>query len=60
MSRADLYTQIRLLEDLYFGCPDTAAWDKDQEDYIHALEESRQKKRWLKNVNRPYKGRWYQ
>ena len=59
MSRADLYTQIKLLEALYFGCPDAAAWDKDKEDYIHAWEESRQKKRWLGELNKPIKGGWY-
>ena len=57
--RADLYTQIQLLEALYFGCPDAAAWDRNTEDYIHALEESRAKKRWLREANKPYKGRWH-
>ena len=59
MTRSDQYTQIELLKALYFGCPDAAAWDKNEADYVHALEEMRAKEHWLREVNKPYKGRWH-
>ena len=58
MNRADLYTQIKLLKDLYFGCPDAKEWDPREADYVHALDEMRAKQRWLRNVNRVKKEVW--
>jgi hypothetical protein len=58
MNRADLYTQIKLLKDLYFGCPDAKEWDRNEADYVHALDEMRAKQRWLRNVNRVKKEAW--
>ena len=54
----DLYTQIKLLKDLYFGCPDAKEWDRNEADYVHALDEMKAKQRWLRNVNRVKKEAW--
>ena len=58
MNRADLYTQIKLLKDLYLGCPDAKEWDLNEADYVHSLDEMKTKQRWLRNVNRVKKEAW--
>lgn len=52
MARWELYQQVDLLKALYYSCRDAAEWDRAQDDYIAALEESRAKMRWLRDVNR--------
>lgn len=55
MARWELYQQVDLLKALYYSCRDAAEWDRAQDDYIAALEESRAKMRWLRDVNRAKK-----
>lgn len=57
MHRYDYYQQIRLLKALYYSCMTADQWDKDSETYIAALDEARSKQRWLREINRPYRGR---
>ena len=58
MARWELYQQVDLLKALYYSCRDAAEWDRAQDDYIAALEESRAKMRWLRDVNRVKKEAW--
>lgn len=60
MARWELYQQVDLLKALYYSCRDAAEWDRAQDDYIAALEESRAKMRWLRDVNRAKKEAWEQ
>ena len=60
MARWELYQQVDLLKALYYSCRDAAEWDRAQDDYIAALEESRAKMRWLRDVNRVKKEAWEQ
>ena len=57
MRRWELYQQVALLKGLYYSCRDAAEWDRAKEDYIAALDEARSKQRWLREINRPYRGR---
>jgi hypothetical protein len=58
MARWELYQQVYLLKALYYSCRDAAEWDRAQDDYIAALEESRAKMRWLRDANRVKKEAW--
>lgn len=60
MARWELYQQVDLLKALYYSCRDAAEWDRVKDDYIAALEESRAKMRWLRDVNRVKKEAWEQ
>ena len=60
MARWELYQQVDLLKALYYSCRDAAEWDRAQDDYIAALDESRAKMRWLRDVNRVKKEAWEQ
>lgn len=58
MERWELYQQVALLKELYYGCPDAAEWDRAKDDYIAALDECRAKTQLLKTLNTPYKRRF--
>lgn len=60
MNRWELYQQVALLKGLYYSCRDAAEWDRAKDDYIAALDEARSKQRWLREINRPYRGGWHQ
>ena len=60
MNRWELYQQVALLKGLYYSCRDAAEWDRAKDDYIAALYEALSKQRWLREINRPYRGGWHQ
>lgn len=58
MERWKLYQQMALLMALIGSCRDVTDFDRWGEDYLYAHEEFHEKKKLLRELNRPYKRRF--